>query len=232
MVLRRRSPTRHGAYEPVPSTVGATTSARGSGEIETFVLTKALILRSLAAVYAVAFVGAYFQNVPLIRAEGLVPAAPYFASLVAENDAQGGTAIDGFAAHPAIWWWLPLTDRSLEGTAAAGVALSLVACVLACDWMVVWICLWLLYFSHVTAAEPSSFYSYGWESQLLETGFLTIFLCEVPFLSTWICRRGAATSKLPPSRVVLWLFRWLCFRISIGAGLIKVHFGAHSVLLR
>lgn len=42
--------------------------------------------------------------------------------------------------------------------------------------------LWLLDFSIVTLAEGTSFYSYGWESQLLETGFLAIFLCDLPRL--------------------------------------------------
>lgn len=46
--------------------------------------------------------------------------------------------------------------------------------------------------------------------RLLETGFLAIFLCSPLEFSA------------PPSLTVLWLFRWLCFRISTGAGLIKV----------
>ena len=66
----------------------------------------------------------------------------------------------------------------------------------------------------VSAAEGSSFYAYGWESQLLETGFLAIFL---PLL---------APRAADPSRCVLWLFRWLSFRISLGAGLIKIRGGS------
>ena len=66
----------------------------------------------------------------------------------------------------------------------------------------------------VSAAEGSSFYAYGWESQLLETGFLAIFL---PLL---------APRAADPSRCVLWLFRWLAFRISLGAGLIKIRGGS------
>ena len=38
--------------------------------------------------------------------------------------------------------------------------------------------LWILYFTIVTSANGTSFYQYGWESQLLETGFLAIFLCR------------------------------------------------------
>ncbi|XP_075532766.1 lipase maturation factor 1-like isoform X1 [Dermacentor variabilis] len=56
---------------------------------------------------------------------------------------------------------------------------------------------------------------YGWESQLLETGFLAIFFCPI---WTWKqLPRGT-----PPSPVVIWGYRWLLFRIMLGAGLIKV----------
>uniref|UniRef100_A0A7N5JVW7 Lipase maturation factor n=1 Tax=Ailuropoda melanoleuca TaxID=9646 RepID=A0A7N5JVW7_AILME len=55
----------------------------------------------------------------------------------------------------------------------------------------------------------------GWESQLLETGFLGIFLCPL-----WTLSR--LPRETPPSQIVLWGFRWLIFRIMLGAGLIKI----------
>ncbi|KAM8798527.1 lipase maturation factor 1 [Eudromia elegans] len=55
----------------------------------------------------------------------------------------------------------------------------------------------------------------GWESQLLETGFLGIFLCPL-----WTLSR--LPSSTPPSTIVIWGFRWLIFRIMLGAGLIKI----------
>jgi hypothetical protein len=57
-------------------------------------------------------------------------------------------------------------------------------------------------------------YGYGWEIQLLETGFLAIFLC--PLLDMRPFPRRA-----PPMPVIT-LFRWLIFRIMLGAGLIKI----------
>ena len=50
--------------------------------------------------------------------------------------------------------------------------------------------------------------------QLLETGFLAIFLCA-PLDPRPLPRTD------PPLHVV-WLFRWLVFRIMLGAGLIKI----------
>jgi hypothetical protein len=51
------------------------------------------------------------------------------------------------------------------------------------------------------------FYGFGWETLLLEAGFLAIFL---------------GSSAVAPPVVVLWLFRWLAFRVEFGAGLIKL----------
>jgi len=48
----------------------------------------------------------------------------------------------------------------------------------------------------------------------LETGFLAIFLCP---LLDW-----RPFARRPAPRLVVWLFRWLAFRIMFGAGLIKI----------
>src|SRR5208282_5035893 len=50
--------------------------------------------------------------------------------------------------------------------------------------------------------------------QLLETGFLGIFLCPL-----W---DGRPFGKREPPIVVIWLFRWLIFRIMLGSALIKL----------
>ncbi|KAI1886493.1 hypothetical protein AGOR_G00196310 [Albula goreensis] len=55
----------------------------------------------------------------------------------------------------------------------------------------------------------------SWESQLLETGFLGIFLCPLWSLAQ-------VPPRCPPSRISIWTFRWLIVRIMLGAGLIKI----------
>ncbi|KAH6944819.1 hypothetical protein HPB50_005364 [Hyalomma asiaticum] len=50
----------------------------------------------------------------------------------------------------------------------------------------------------------------GWESQLLETGFLAIFFCPI-----WTWKQ--LPRDTPPSPVVVWGYRWLLFRIMLGA---------------
>jgi Lipase maturation factor len=71
--------------------------------------------------------------------------------------------------------------------------------------MAVWLAMWALYLSIVNVGQ--TFYGFGWETLLLEAGFLAVFL-------------GPA-SAAPPT-LVLWLYRWLLFRVEFGAGLIKL----------
>ncbi len=97
------------------------------------------------------------------------------------------------------------------GVAWAGFALSLVVVAGYANSIIMAI-LWATYMSYVHIGQI--WYGYGWEIQILETGFLAIFLCPLldprPF------------SRRPPPVVILWLYRWLGFRIMLGAGLIKL----------
>jgi hypothetical protein len=71
--------------------------------------------------------------------------------------------------------------------------------------MAVWLAMWALYLSIVNVGQ--TFYGFGWETLLLEAGFLAVFL-------------GPAGTA--PPTLVLWLYRWLLFRVELGAGLIKL----------
>jgi uncharacterized membrane protein YphA (DoxX/SURF4 family) len=72
--------------------------------------------------------------------------------------------------------------------------------------------LWALYMSFVHVGQD--WYGYGWEIQLLETGFLAIFLCPATSIRPFPPRR--------PAPLAIVLHRWLIFRVMIGAGLIKI----------
>ena len=71
--------------------------------------------------------------------------------------------------------------------------------------MAIWLVLWVLYLSVVNVGQR--WYGFGWESVLLEAGFLAILPRQ---------RRddAAAAGAL--------LARWLLFRVEFGAGLIKL----------
>jgi hypothetical protein len=172
----------------------------------TYWLTRFVILRWLGFVYLIAFLVAVNQIVPLIGEHGLTP-VPLFMERVAAHFGSAGAA---FLQLPSVFW-AGHSDAALLAVSWMGVALSL-AVLLGYANAIIMFALWALYTSIVNIGQD--WYSYGWEIQLLETGFLAIFLC--PLLD------GRPFSRRPPPVAVIWLFRWLIFRIMLGAGLIKL----------
>ena len=173
---------------------------------ETYWLTRFVILRLLGAVYAVAFLAAARQIVPLIGTDGLTPLNLFLDRVTSAP----GSPFAGFLRLPSIFWiWRG--DEFLQTTAWVGFALS---CLVVAGYAnaILMTILWALYMSFVHLGQD--WYGYGWEIQLLETGFLAIFLC--PLLD------GRPFPKREPPRVIVWLFRWLIFRLMLGAGLIKL----------
>lgn len=177
-----------------------------SREKPSYWLTRFVILRWLGFVYFFAFYSAAKQIVPLIGGQGLLP-ADHFLDLV---KAQSGGAFNGFLELPSIFWF-SASDPMLSITAWIGVCLSAVVLLGYANSILMFV-LWALYMSIVHVGQD--WYGYGWEIQLLETGFLAIFLC--PLLD------GRPFPRRAPPVLVLWVYRWLIFRIMIGAGLIKL----------
>jgi len=163
-------------------------------------------LRLLGCVYAVAFLAAARQILPLIGSHGLLPVGSFLAQV---QNALGSLS-SGFVRLPSFFWFAH-SDAVLQVAAWIGFALS---CLVVAGYAnaIVMAVLWGLYMSFVHIGQD--WYGYGWEIQLLETGFLSIFLC--PLLD------ARPIPKREPPRVVLWLFRWLIFRIMLGAALIKL----------
>src|SRR5262249_16826622 len=132
-----------------------------------YALTRFVFLRFLGLMYAVAFLVAANQLVPLVGAQGLEP-ADRFLEAVSSRLGAG----DAFVRLPTLFW-LGVSDGALRFVSCAGVVLSL--CVLfGLANSVMLFFLWLLYLSIVQVGQV--FWGYGWESLLLETGFLAIFL--------------------------------------------------------
>ncbi|MCL7418007.1 MAG: lipase maturation factor family protein [Halalkalicoccus sp.] len=164
-------------------------------------LVRLLFQRALALLYLLAFLVAATQFRPLAGEDGLLPISRYVEHA-------------SFRERPSLFHLVP-SDRAIGLAAWTGVVLSLIALVAGPYWlpdpyatpasMALWATLWLLYLSFVNAGQ--TFYGYGWESMLLETGFLAVFL--------------GAGSVAPPV-VVLVLLQWVLFRNMFGAGLIKL----------
>jgi len=162
-----------------------------------YAISRLLIGRGLAAIYLIAFVVAIRQFRPLLGERGLLP-VPRFVAAVP------------FLSAPSIFQW-HYSDRALGmvgwiGAAiAATMLLGIPQAISLPLTMLGWIALWALYLSIVNVGQ--TFYAFGWESLLLETGFLAIFLGD---------------DAIAPSALVILLYRWLAFRVEFGAGLIKM----------
>ena len=158
---------------------------------------RAVVSHLLAAVYLLGFASAVHQFRPLAGEHGLTP-VPRFLSAV------------GFRRAPSLFH-LHYSDRFFGVVAWTGMVLSgaalvgLVGLLPVWAWMLVWAVLWALYLSIVNVGQI--WYGFGWESLLLEAGFLAIFL-------------GPAHTT--PPAPIMWLLCWLLFRVEFGAGLIKM----------
>ena len=168
-------------------------------------LTRFVLLRLLGLVYAVAFLAAARQLIPLIGAHGLLPIGLFLQRVSGYYGPAGA-----FWHLPSVFWFNH-SDPFLMVVAWTGVSLSLLVTAGFANGPIMAV-LWMLYMSIVHVGQD--WYSYGWESQLLETGFLGIFLCP------WWDARPFSEKTVPVP--VVWLFRWLIFRIMLGAGLIKL----------
>jgi hypothetical protein len=173
---------------------------------DTYWLTRFVILRWFGFIYLIAFYVAARQLVPLVGANGLTP-APLFLDEVRQHF---GSTWAGFEKLPMIFWF-SCSDTWLQVVPWIGVVL---ACVMLAGYAnsVMLAVMWILYMSIVHVGQD--WYGYGWEIQMLETGFLAIFLC--PLLDA-----RPFPARAPPLPVIF-LFRWLIARIMLGSALIKL----------
>jgi membrane protein implicated in regulation of membrane protease activity len=160
-------------------------------------LTRLVLQRALGLTYLVAFLVAANQFRPLLGEHGLLQ-VPLFLRRVTFMDAPSL-----FHVH--------YSDRALLVVAWSGVVLSVAVVAglpdVAPPWVaiLIWFALWALYQSIVNVGQI--FYGFGWETLLLEAGFLAIFLGAGPTVPAW---------------PLILLYRWLVFRVEFGAGLIKL----------
>ncbi|MFJ9810635.1 lipase maturation factor family protein [Streptomyces sp. NPDC101158] len=160
-------------------------------------LSRIVFQRGLAGLYLVAFLSAALQFRALIGERGMLP-VPEFVRLVPARRA------------PSLFQWR-YSDRLFATVAWGGAGLALAMAAGAGDAaplpvsMLLWLLLWGLYLSIVNVGQ--TWYAFGWESLLLETGFLAVLL---------------GNDDTGPPVLVLFLLRWLLFRVEFGAGLIKI----------
>ena len=160
-------------------------------------LGRLILERGTAIVYVFAFVAAARQFRALIGEHGLLPVPRYLAQ-------------HSFIRTPSVFH-LHYSDRFFAAVAwlgaalAAGMAAGLADVVPLWTAVLLWLLLWVAYLSIVNVGQ--TWYLFGWESLMLEMGFLAIFL---------------GNDRVAPPVLAMWLARLLLFRLEFGAGLIKL----------
>ncbi len=164
-------------------------------------LTSWLFLKALAVVYLAAFVSLAGQIAGLTGPEGIMPLGQQFEESFREL---------GYGAwfwFPSIFWLFDPTDTALQGTALIGILLSVI--LLFGRWQrFALIGLFVFYLSLYHAGQ--FFTNFQWDTLLLETGFLAIFLVGGPNL------------------LLIFLFEWLLFRLRFMSGFFKLLSGDPS----
>ena len=177
-------------------------------EPPTHFLVRWLFLRLLGVVYLVAFLSLNAQVLGLIGSNGIVPARQVMRSVEQDTTAPG---FDQFRQMPTLCW-LSAEDDYLRAQCVAGIALS-VLLILNIAPAICLALLWLLYLSLATVSTV--FLGYQWDNLLLEVGLLAIFFAP---LRLW----PNLAREAPPPRIVLWLLRWLLFRLMFASGAVKL----------
>jgi predicted DCC family thiol-disulfide oxidoreductase YuxK len=151
-----------------------------------------LFLKMLGAIYGAAFLSLAFQITGLIGSKGILPLGVYL------SRASEALGLSRYWDLPTVFW-LNSSDLALKLVCAAGVASAIMVVAGIFQRAALVVC-WALYLSLTAAGQD--FLSFQWDILLLETGFLAIFLGFSP--------------------VIVWMFRWLLFRLMLLSGAVKL----------
>jgi hypothetical protein len=164
---------------------------------EDYEVGRQVLQRGVAAIYLVAFISAVNQFPALLGEKGLLPVSEFLARA-------------GRRAGPSLFH-RGYSDRRFRVVAWAGVIVSALLVLglpqTGPPWvpLLAFLAIWWLYTSIVNVGQV--FYGFGWESLLLEAGFIVAFL---------------GSDRIAPPFLVLLMIRWLVFRLEFGAGMIKM----------
>jgi hypothetical protein len=166
-----------------------------------------IFLRLLGLIYLCAFVSLWVQLDGLIGSRGILPAGRLME--------LASTQLNGQVHLFPTLLWLDASDRFLHLLTGAGTVLSVL--------LIVGIApvpalggLWTLYLSLSLAGQ--AFFSFQWDTLLLETGFLAVW-----FAPLTISPRGERFA--PVRRPAVWLLWWLLFRLMFESGVVKLASG-------
>ncbi|MBA3993331.1 MAG: membrane protein [Cyanobacteria bacterium DS2.3.42] len=182
--------------------------------LETYVFCRFVFVRAVALVFLLAFFSLYLQIDGLFAKNGILPIADLMQSV-----SSAYREPSKFFDFPTLFW-ISASDSFLKSTCAAGMFFSVMAMTGIICGPSLLIC-WLLYLSFLTAG--ADFMSFQWDILLLEAGILAAFWAPWAMASPPL--RAKIGDDGPPSRIVLWLLRWLLFRLMFMSGMCKLMSG-------
>lgn len=167
-------------------------------------------LRILAAIYFTAFISLAIQIQGLVGSNGILPARNFLQAI------QRQVGVERYWLLPTLCWF-NAGDLFLQFLCYGGAFLSfLIFFDIAPAFLLGGV--WIFYLSLLNVCQD--FLSFQWDILLLEAGFLAIFLAPLHIIPKYpLGRRG------PPPKMVLWLFRWLLFRLMFSSGVVKLSSG-------
>ena len=188
----------------------------GEKRRESNIFCRFVVVRGMSFIYLIAFLSLFLQVDGLFSSRGILPIADQMKA-AAESFAAGGW--QQFLSFPAVFWFSS-SDVFLKVCCVAGMLFAVLAFLGICSGPSLLLC-WALYLSFLTAG--GDFMSYQWDILLLEAGFLTALWAPWTVASAPLPNFGGKDG--PPSKVLLWLFRWLLFRLMFMSGMCKLMSG-------
>ena len=174
-------------------------------------LTRWLFLRLVGLAALAAFVSMYAQMDGLFGSGGIQPAAEQLAYVEQATAAEDIGPVRRFLYVPTLAW-LSASDGFLHALALAGIALSLLLIADVLPGPAV-LALWAVYLSLVSVG--GIFFSYQWDTLLLETLLVALFVAP------WRLRPRLRSDAEPPLAGV-WLVRLLAFKLMFMSGFVKL----------
>lgn len=178
-----------------------------SAKRPSFAIANALFLRALALIFLIALLSYRHQASGLNGPTGILPVGPFFEAV---RNHVGDRA---FWILPSLAWLSP-DLRTIELLADIGIAVSLAA-LLGVLQPICFLALWAVMLSLCVAGQD--FYAFQWDSLLIETGFLAVFLAPWRLKPNW--------SPVEPPRLARFAVLALLFRLMFSSGLVKLTSG-------
>ncbi|MBI1871358.1 MAG: lipase maturation factor family protein [Chlamydiae bacterium] len=170
-----------------------------------YFLTQWLFLRLLGIIYFIAFVSLGTQILGLVGQDGILPAHSFLEAVKKHFGSQIYHLLPTLA-------WVNTSDVFLKYLCTAGTFLSVLV-ITGIAVIPSLLILWVLYLSLMIVGQ--AFLSFQWDTLLLETGFLAVFFAPGGILPKW-------RSPSQVSKTILWLIRWLLFRLMFESGCVKL----------